>query len=67
MILFTLQQANQLRIETLASYSYSLTTDHICETKGSKPIACRFLDIELEARIGESGFRVCNSQFSWCQ
>jgi len=30
--------------------------------KGSKPVACRFLDIELEAQIGgERGSRVGNS------
>ena len=29
--------------------------------KSSKPVACRFLDIEVEAQIGERGFRVCNS------
>ena len=29
--------------------------------KSSKPVACRFLDIELEAQIGERGFRVWNA------
>jgi len=34
--------------------------------KGSKPVACRFLDIELEAQIGERGFKIAILQFSWC-
>jgi len=29
--------------------------------KSSKPVACRFQDIEQEAQIGERGFRVGNS------
>ena len=29
--------------------------------KGSKPVTGHFLDIELEAQIGEFGFQVCNS------
>jgi len=29
--------------------------------KGSKRVAFRFLDSELEAQIGERGLRVCNS------
>jgi len=31
--------------------------DHLWR-KGSKPLACRFLDIELEYQIGKRGFRV---------
>jgi len=37
---------------------------YLCYTvisKGSKPVACCFLDTELEAKIGGRGFRVCNS------
>jgi len=33
-----------------------------CKTyKGSKPVTCRFLDIKLEAQIGERSFQICNS------
>jgi len=31
------------------------------QRKGSKPVAFRVLDTELEAQTGEKGFRVCNS------
>lgn len=35
--------------------------------KGSKPVAFRFLIIDLEAYIGETGFRVAILLYSWCQ
>ena len=33
--------------------------------KGSEPVACYFLDTELEAQIGERGFWVCNSSIQF--
>ena len=34
---------------------------HKMWSKGSKPIACRFLDIKPEEKIGERGFQDSNS------
>ena len=34
--------------------------------KGSKPVVCRFLDIELEAQIGDRGFEFAILEFTWC-
>ena len=67
----SLRGREPLFLSHMSSTSSHLLTPYVsdsahlsCERlwlKVSKPVTCPFLDIELEAQIGEKGFRVCNS------